>query len=357
MANENQTLTVVIKEEGGPPSRDLVPSGAQPPPSSIGPLKPPSSTDLGEPSSSKSLPAPSPAQGPSSNIVEGRVIRRSILPSPGRGRGGPSSGGGGSGIPPPRKGGPGLPAPKGGGVPAVTKAVGGLFGTLGKLVLRFSGPIGIALTALSAGLVLNYFAFKALTKVVKAVDSMLGDLAETGSAFSADIAVAQANRDINEILARINQAGELGDDLSGYTGAKSELDQALIGLETAVTKLFAPGMTEGVKLLADVIFAATQVVELLEPLGRVELYITAFGAWFKHQFGETAHWALKYFLGALREQMERQADVSDDMDIRSQINDFLTQPSTNLHGAGSTAGVRPAGQESWRGGAGRGVFG
>ena len=285
MANEDQTLTVVIKEEGGLPSTSAAPSGAHklfpippgPPPSSTGPQGPFQGTG-------KSFPIP-PSGGP--NIPYAELVND-------------------------------LPDLSGGGVPStsvpkdsVSRNLGGLATATGKL-LPFAIGIGIAIVAL-----------KKLVDVVRAVDRMLEDLAETGASFSATIAAAQARREINEVLARFRQARELEGVLPAYVGAKSELDLQMIKIETAITGLIAPTLTEAYALLLDWMYLwETFTWPLIEDFVNSDTWI-----WLSKLMG-TNNAILNILRGLARADREAR-NRHEGSEIVKQINDFITKAAVD----------------------------
>lgn len=281
MANEDQTLTVVIKEEGGLPPTSAASSGAHKP-FPIPPGPPPSSTGPQGPFQGTGKPFPIPPSG-GPNIPYAELVND-------------------------------LPDPSGGGVPStsvpkdsVSGGLEGLATATGKL-LPFAIGIGVTIVAL-----------KQLTDVVRAVDRMFEDLAETGASFSATLAAAQARREINEVLARFRQARELEGVLPAYVDAKSELDIALIKIETAVTGILAPAFTEALSLLLDWMYLwETYTWPAIEEFLNSDVW-----RWIKSLMG-TNNEILDMVRKLAREYREAR-DRHEGSEIVKQINDFITK--------------------------------
>ena len=128
--------------------------------------------------------------------------------------------------PPPGKGPPTGKGPSGG-KPSGGRPSFNLAKSMGK-----GSVYSLALAAVTESLT-------ALAAAARRADQMLTDIAESRSAFSPDLMGATISRDLNLMFAQMDQARKIGSDLAPYIRARSELDMALIDLQTEIVKLIS----------------------------------------------------------------------------------------------------------------------
>jgi len=251
-----------------------------------------------------------------------------------------SSGSSGSGgvIPPPGGAVPISPPPGGGGGGGGGDGGGTFGGNFGKafgavvpIVTKLFGPAGIAvaLTAATLGV-----AFKTLGDTIRAVDSMLQDLSETGSAFSAELAMAVVGREINEMFARMEQAQELSGPLSEYQGARSGVDRALIKIETSLVKGILPLATQITEDISAILRAIEPLINLIGD--NPELLKTLF---------YNSNSSLRLLGRVLRwwERGEAEEATDGNMEAQKEFTDFITGEDLDPNALLGEARPRPTG--------------
>ena len=163
---------------------------------------------------------------------------------PGRGFLGAALASGGAGA------GAALGRPLGGAVAGALGSGGAIAGA--RLAGALGGPIGIAAVAgLTAAFIPLTAAVGAATRAFREIES-LGEV-------NAEIAQAQALRDVRDVLGRIRRGRQIGTEAAGFISARSELDQALKDAGAEILEEFLP-------ILTTIAETSTEVVRRVEPL-------------------------------------------------------------------------------------------
>ena len=170
----------------------------------------------------------------------------------------------------------------------------------------------------------------ALAAAARRADQMLTDIAESRSAFSPDLMGATISRDLNLMFAQMDQARKIGSDLAPYIRARSELDMALIDLQTEIVKFLAREGKSAVRDIAEIVKLISIFARVLNPESEEgkAVWSSLKGATIDTILGPWAHLLIKglrKLLPKLNTWLDSQnANNLDMRGIHQDIADFVT---------------------------------
>lgn len=137
---------------------------------------------------------------------------------------------------------------------------GGGWGGLGAGAGFLFGPqIGAAVMVFGDVLDGVIAAFEGLVEVIEAVDDSMQSLVEDTKPFSVDVASADANRQITDLLIRMDRAETIGPDLARWIETRTEIDAVMGKIATDVSQTLIPLVQEGTEVLLDILTAISMI--------------------------------------------------------------------------------------------------
>lgn len=211
----------------------------------------------------------------------------------------------------------------GGGPGSAVQSMTGMVSAIGAIA-GVAGPVGIFTAAIGA----------AAAAVVSFADGV-GKTADRLAPYSAPLSVAQANAEVTQILRDIERADKLGNDLSAFIAAKSELSQTWQDLMAMNVKAMLPFITEGVKQLTAFIqymmrdFPLMLAENIVDPLLKANNEIKNFLMRRSDKF-ESILPAVKMWL----DKMNSTEDGGDNFDVLIKSLLQMQAPGAQVTGAG-----------------------
>ena len=260
---------------------------------------------------SKSVGAPPPVSS-SGGVVLGKVLSSTVTPLPLHGAKpvppGPVAAAGGAAA----GGGTG-----GGAVGAAAGAAGAAAGALS--LARLAS--GLTMAGAAIGVVVSGFA--ALAMAARQLDAAFDRAARELEGFSPEIAVASAERDIGNLIAKMNQAKELGPMLAAQEAIRAEQDLLKIQIQTKILKLLEPMNEVLQESYVALLGIVEKVVDLIEVSGGSEalakLAADIAGVPDEVQLGVKALWGL----WKLAKEEAEEDEIPDDS-VESIIMEYLS---------------------------------